>query len=137
MHALTILSMGVLALGATPADVESSIRAGNPPSEGRAVSSPSREGMASAKRAEGWRPEEVAELRGRCEASSVDQGLDSPRAHVLCRCAIRRLTELLSPSWLNNGKPITAHELQTVSGVYLRCARRIARPERVPENAFL
>jgi hypothetical protein len=143
MRALRILFSIAAALGAaaaggeglSPADTNarssaSQGEAGSAPNEGRIANSPPREGGAGSGRDQEWRPEEVAELRGRCEASSIDQGLDSPRAHVLCSCAIRRLTELFSPSWLNDGLPITPHELRTVSGVYLRCARKIAQPDR-------
>jgi len=79
-----------------------------------------------ASRANTWPPDEVAQLRGQCEASSIDQGLDTPRAHVLCDCAIHRLTQIFSRSWFNDGQPITPDELRTVSNVYLTCARRMA-----------
>ena len=68
----------------------------------------------------------VAELRGQCEASSTDRGLDAMRAHALCGCTVARLTELFPPSWFTDGRPMTREELGTVSNVYVSCAKKVS-----------
>jgi len=73
-----------------------------------------------------WSQEDLDALHDRCEASAMGQGVDQASSHALCNCTVPQLTSIFPRSWFGNGQPLTAEEMQTVSGVYKNCAETLS-----------
>ncbi len=81
---------------------------------------------AEAKKANGWKDVEVAEIHGRCYAGWVDRGIEGPKASAMCDCIVPQLTDRYSFGWFNDGQQVTPTEAHHIQGIQEACARKVA-----------